>query len=189
LTLLWAGRLERRKALPLALEALAQLEPEINVRLLVAGDGPQRAECTALASRLGVENRIEFLGMLPRQEMPKVFQQADAFLFTSLRDAFGSVILEAAGYGLPIIALDHQGAGQFVPSAAAIKVPVTRPSETVSALANGIRILAGSPELRRRMSAAARAFAETQHWDRRAEQMELWYEKVVHSKSQLLVTS
>jgi hypothetical protein len=69
--------------------------------------------------------------------------------------------------------------GQFVPPAAAFKAPVTTPSETISALASGIRILAGSPDLRRRMSAAAYAFAETQHWHRRAEEMEGWYQKVV----------
>jgi glycosyltransferase involved in cell wall biosynthesis len=155
----------------------------------VAGTGPQKAEWEALASRLGVAQRTQFLGMLPRQEMPKLFQQADAFLFTSLRDAFGSVVLEAAGYGLPILTLDHQGVGQFVPAAAAIKVPVTSPTDTVSALANGIRILAGSPELRRKMSAAAYAFAETQQWPRRAEQMESLYLKAIQHKPEFSYSS
>jgi glycosyltransferase involved in cell wall biosynthesis len=179
LTLVWAGGLEPRKALRLGLEALARVKDEVPARLLVAGSGPQQQELEDLAAHLGLADRVRFLGYLPWLEMTAVFRQADAFLFTSLRDSSGSVVWEAMAHGLPALALDHQGVGTFVPSEASIKVPVTDPEQTVAALAQGIRALARSPQTRRRMGEAALAYAKTQAWDRRAELMSWWYEKTV----------
>jgi glycosyltransferase involved in cell wall biosynthesis len=145
LTLLWAGRLEPRKALPLALDALAGAA-DVPARLLVAGDGPDRAALERAVGRSGLASRVEFLGQVPRLRMAELFREADAFLFTSLRDSSGSVVIEAMAHALPILTLDHQGVGFFVPPEAGIKVPVTRPEETTAGLADGLRRLATSPE-------------------------------------------
>ena len=178
LTVLWAGRLEPRKALPLALEALAQVvDPPIHLE--VAGDGPLRGVWEKLATQLGVEDRVRFLGRLPWAEMPKVFREADSFLFTSLRDSFGSVVFEAMAHALPILTLNHQGVGAFVPHEAGIKVPVTTPAHTVAALAQALRQLAKSPQTRHEMGQAAWAYARSQTWDCRAAQMCQWYEEAL----------
>jgi exopolysaccharide biosynthesis WecB/TagA/CpsF family protein len=182
LTLLWAGRMQPRKALPLALEALAEAS-DVNVRLLVAGDGEMRKAWEYYAKRLRVDHKVEFLGKVPWDEMPSVYQRADALLFTSLRDSFGMQVLEAMGQGLPILALDHQGAGTFVPHAAGIKISVKTPRETVSGVAEGIRRLARNPDERRRMGEAGRAFARTQTWERRAEWMSKLYEEVISAQA------
>ena len=176
LTLLWAGRLEPRKSLPLAIEAMAERRHQ-PVRLIVAGDGPMRASWEGQAKAAGLEDRVQFLGQVPRAKMASVFRDADAFVFTSLRDSFGSVVLEAMAHALPILTLDHQGVGAFVPPAAGIKVPVTTPSETVRALAEGIDRLAQSSADHDAMGQAAWTFAREQTWSRRAEQMCEWYEQ------------
>ena len=59
-------------------------------------------------------------------------------LFTSLRDSFGSQVLEAMAMGLPIICLDLHGAHDFVPDAASLKVSIGSPGETVHNLAGAI---------------------------------------------------
>jgi glycosyltransferase involved in cell wall biosynthesis len=174
--LLWAGRLEPIKALPLALEALARTR-NLPVQLLVAGEGPRRQTWERLAVRLGLQERVMFLGTVPWERMPELYSQADVLLFTSLRDTFGTVVFEAMAHALPILALAHQGVELFVPPTAGIKVPVTTPAETVEALADGIRHLVHHPERRLRMGEAAWAYAKTQTWDRRAETMSAWYEE------------
>ena len=180
LTLLWAGRMEPRKALPLALEAFEQNQ-DLNAKLLIAGDGEMRTQWEQYTQRLHLTNKVEFLGQVPWNEMPRLYEKADAFLFTSLRDSFGMQVLEAMGHGLPILTLDHQGVGTFVPLEAGIKVPVTSPRETVAGLAEGIRRLALFPEERLKMGAAAKAYAATETWEKRAERLSNMYEEVALS--------
>src|SRR6266550_4751095 len=181
LTLLWAGRMQPRKALPLALEALEQTK-DIRVKLLIAGDGEMRGSWEQCAKRLSLGGRVEFLGRLPWEEMPRLYRCADAFVFTSLQDSFGTQVLEAMGHGLPILTLDHQGVGTFVPPEAGIKVPVTNPHETVTGIVSAIRELALHPQIRRSLGDAGRAFAETQTWERRAERMSKLYEEVLSAR-------
>ena len=183
LRLLWAGRFEARKALPLALRALAQVR--VPVELWVAGDGLLAREWREEAQRLGLGERVRFLGRLPWSEMKEIFEKAHAFLFTSLRDSFGSVVLEAMAYGLPVVALDHQGVGTFLPPEAAIKVPVREPRDTIGGLAEAIERLAEDEGLRLSMSQAAWRFAQEERWDRRAERMLSLYEEVLDAHRHL----
>jgi len=125
---------------------------------------------------------VQFLGHVPWLDMPSLFQSADAFLFTSLRDSSGSVVLEAMAQALPVITLNHQGVGALVPEEAGIKVPVTTPAATVEALAEAIRRLAISPEMRQRMGEVGWRYARTQTWERRAEEMNNLYEECVNSR-------
>jgi glycosyltransferase involved in cell wall biosynthesis len=182
-TLLWVGQLEPRKCLPLALQAISQTA-DLPMSLLVAGQGSMRQEWERLANRLGLRQRVRFLGQVPYVQMSQLYRSADAFIFTSLRDAFGSQVLEAMAAGLPIITLDHQGVGAFVPSEAAIKVPVANPTETVSALAGAIKRLARNEETRVRMGAAAWEFAKTQTWSCRAQMMTQLYERVLENRKE-----
>ena len=177
LTLLWAGRMQPRKALPLALEALAAAG-DMNVRLWIAGDGEMRGSWEEFAKALHLQSSVEFLGRVPWDAMSSLYQNADAFLFTSLRDSFGTQVLEAMGHGLPVLTLDHQGVGTLIPADAAIKIPVTTPRETVTGIAEGIRWLARNPEARERLGEAGRAYAETQTWEKRAEWMSGLYHEV-----------
>jgi N-acetylglucosaminyldiphosphoundecaprenol N-acetyl-beta-D-mannosaminyltransferase len=170
--------MQPRKALPLAMQALAQTN-DFRVKLLIAGDGEMRKSWEQSAKRLNLGSRVEFLGRVPWEEMPRLYQSADAFLFTSLRDSFGTQVLEAMGHGLPVLTLDHQGVGTFVPPEAGIKVPVTSPEQTLAGLVDGIRRLALFPEERMRMGEAAHAYAKTQTWERRAECMSNLYEEVL----------
>ena len=176
----WAGRCEPRKGLPLVLEAMAKV-PDAKIRLTCAGDGPLRQAWTDRARELGLAERVEFLGMVPWTRMSELFLSHDVFLFPSLRDSQGTVILEAMARGLPLIALDHQGVAKVLPDNAGIKVPVTDPAATIDGLAKAMRRLADEPELRRTMGQAASACAAGQTWDKKVVQMNRWYEEVVRA--------
>lgn len=187
LTLLWTGRLLGRKCLPLAIEALAQTR-DLPVRLVVAGKGEMRKRCGSLAHGLALSKRVIFMGEIPYSQMPELYRSSDVFLFTSLRDAFGSQVLEAMASGLPVVTLAHQGVGAFVPPEAGIKVAVSSPRETVHRLASAIRKLVNSEHLRSEMGRAAWEFARTQTWTRRAAVMSLYYEDIVRQgRNELLV--
>lgn len=168
LQLLWAGRLEAFKGLDLALEAL-KLVADLPVQLLVAGEGPMREAWENKVSRLGLDGKVSFLGQMSWHEIKKQYASADAFVFTSLRDSFGSVVLEAMAHGKPILTLNHQGVGCFVPDDAGFKVTVESPQATVRALADGIRQLQANPHLRQQMGRAAHRYALSERQSLRTE--------------------
>jgi glycosyltransferase involved in cell wall biosynthesis len=179
ITLLWAGRLEPQKGLAIALRALAECTYR-EIRFLVAGSGTEQTEMKSLTRSLGLNDRVEFLGRVPHETMTALFQSCDAFVFTSLRDSFGSVVLEALSNGLPVIALNHQGMRAFVPEDASIKVSVESPEQVINDLARAFEAFAATPERRPAMSRAALAFAEEQTWTRRAEMMNKLYAEVMN---------
>jgi glycosyltransferase involved in cell wall biosynthesis len=168
LNLLWAGKLLRWKGLDLALIAMKDLGVKARVHLTVAGDGPLTRDFESTVKRLGLRDIVTFRGRVPWLEMSKEFLRADAFLFTSLRDSFGSVALEATSYGLPIVTLDIGGAGTFLPAGAAIKIKPSSVKGTASALAGAILRLRDDPSLRHGMGLAARRFAESMSWEQHA---------------------
>lgn len=178
LTLLWAGRLEPIKGLVIALRALAKCN-ESQISLLVAGSGSDRARMEDLTQQLGLTRQVEFLGQIPHEDMSTLFQSCDAFLFTSMRESFGSVVLEALVHGLPIVTLNQHGMRAFVPEDAAIKIAVGAPDQIIRDFAIAIETLASNPDRMRKMSRAAYIFANEQRWTLRAERMNTLYHKLV----------
>jgi glycosyltransferase involved in cell wall biosynthesis len=186
LELVWAGRLKGRKALPLALAALACVR-DVPIRLKVAGSGPLRTTYERQVAALGLTDSVQFLGSVPRDQLlSEIFPNSDAFLFTSLQDSFGTVVIEAMAGGLPVIALDHQGVGTMIPEQAAIKVPVKSPASTIRGLADGIRALAASPNLGRQLSHAACSHAANESWRRRAIRMDALYRRCLELRTDVV---
>jgi glycosyltransferase involved in cell wall biosynthesis len=104
---LYAGRLLPWKGIALGLRAIAEL-PEW--RLLICGSGPDEARLKRICARLGVTDRVEFLGWRPRPELLRMMrEEADAFLFPSMHEEGGWVVAEALATGLPAVCLDRGG--------------------------------------------------------------------------------
>jgi glycosyltransferase involved in cell wall biosynthesis len=183
LRLLWSGQFTPRKALGLLLKALARLPSDVTWELRVLGDGPLRRRWQRLAQRLNVANRIQWLGWLPLAEALPNYQWADAFAFTSLRDSSGTVVLEALGFGLPIVCLDHQGMHDIVTGECSLKVPVTTPAQVIDGLRDAIARLARDRDLRARLSAGATARAGEFLWSRNGEQLAGIYRNVLQGSS------
>jgi glycosyltransferase involved in cell wall biosynthesis len=180
LRLLWCGELETRKALPLLLKALARLPADIPFTLRVVGSGPQGKRWQRLARRLNVERHVEWLGLIPHHEALAQFQWADTFVFTSLRDTTGTVVMEAIGAGLPVICLDHHGAHDIVTPACGIRVPVTTPRNVVASLMDAICKLARDPQLRSRQGQAGVERARQYLWSQQGQKMQSIYESVLN---------
>jgi O-antigen/teichoic acid export membrane protein len=103
---LYAGRLIPWKGVSLALEAIARTE---DWTLLICGDGPDERRLRLMASRLRIAERVQFLGWQSRDTVFHLMESADAFLFASLHDDGGWVVVEAMGCGLPVVCLDRGG--------------------------------------------------------------------------------
>jgi glycosyltransferase involved in cell wall biosynthesis len=97
---------------------------DASLKLIVAGDGPIRAELEALARRYGVAGQVRFLGAVAREELPDLYASADAFLMPSTTETQGLVLAEALAAGSYVIAADA-GPNREVLAGAGIIVPPT----------------------------------------------------------------
>jgi glycosyltransferase involved in cell wall biosynthesis len=149
---------------------------------LVAGQGPERAAYEERVRQAGLSEKVQFLGPLPYADMPALFRRSDAFLFTSIRDSLGSVVLEAMAHALPILTLAHQGVGSLVPAEAGIKVPVKTPAQVIDGLAQAMRKVAECAEWRLQMGTAALERVRVEAWPRRVERLVRLYEEVISAR-------
>src|SRR5262245_19789516 len=162
---LWlgAGRMVYYKGFIHAVLALAHVDG----RLVLIGDGPDGPRLQDEARRLGVGDRVDFLGTLPHYlDVVPYYLAADAFWFPSnaRSEAFGLVQVEALASGCPVIntAIPHSGVPWVSPhEQTGLTVPVNDPA----ALAAAARRLLTEPGLRQRLTGAARrrAVAEFDH--------------------------
>ncbi|QEG34830.1 glycosyltransferase family 4 protein [Bythopirellula goksoeyrii] len=185
LRLLWSGGLNFRKALHLVLHALSRLPSESSYELRVVGDGPLRQNLQKLADELGIARNIEWLGRIPHEKALEQYHWADVFVFSSLRDTTGTVMLEAFASGVPVICLDHQGAHDFVTEECGIRIPVTSPQTVIETLTEAVVECARDRDLVRRKSEGALERAKVFLWDRQGERMARIYRQVLekHCKS------
>ncbi len=180
LRMLWSGELQTRKALPVLLRALARVGPQTSWQLEVVGDGPMRARWAAEAERLGLADRVHFLGRLPFEEAVEKMNSAELFCFTSLRDTSGNVVLEALAAGVPVLCFDHQGGGDMVTEYSGIKLPVASPQKSYADWAQAIETLARDHRKLFALSRGATIQARKFLWSRNHDRVNEVYEQLVN---------
>jgi len=149
------GHLIERKGHNFVIEALAE-HPAVT--LLIAGDGPEEAALKALAKRLGVADRVHFLGRRPHDDLPHIYAAADALVLASSREGWANVLLESMACGTPVVATDIWGTGEVV---AAPEAGVLVQERSGKGIAEGLtRLFAQMPD-----RAATRRYAEGFSWD------------------------
>ena len=154
-TLLSVGHLIERKGHDLVVGALPHL-PEC--LLLVVGEGPERGALAELSARLGVADRVRFLGALPHHELPELYGAADALVLASSREGWANVLLEAMACGTPVVASNIWGNPEVVRSSAAGRL---MPERSPAGVAQAVRALFEMLPSR----TATRRYAEEFSWD------------------------
>jgi glycosyltransferase involved in cell wall biosynthesis len=158
-TLVTVANLRPEKAHDVLLRAVAMLAPaRPQLRLLVAGDGPRAADLRALASTLGIADRVDFLGHV--DDVASLLGRAGAFVLASRSEAFPNAAMEAMAAGLPVIASAVGGLLDLVDHGrTGLLVPVDDPG----AFAGAIDQLMADPARAARIGAAARQDVMTRY--------------------------
>jgi glycosyltransferase involved in cell wall biosynthesis len=179
LRLLHVGRGVRTKGLRDTVRALAHLADLPGVTLTSAGEGEEIAAARAEADRLGVADRVTFLGRVPRAEVELLYATHDAFCFPSFREPAGNVLYEAMRHGLPVVTADRGGPAWIVDEACGIRVPVTDPGRFPRDIAAAVRRIALSPDLAHRLGQGAREkVAREGLWSAKAARIVALYEEL-----------
>lgn len=174
----FAGRLVREKGLHVLLEAVAGLEGDW--RLVLAGEGPLRGELEETASRLGVRDRVEFLGSAPSGAMASRYADMDVLALPSLtiprwKEQFGRVLVEAMACRVPVVGSDSGEIPQVIGDAGLVC-----PEGDVAALRNALARLMESPGMRRDLGRLGRERVLARYTQKRiAADTVDFYEKVL----------
>jgi glycosyltransferase involved in cell wall biosynthesis len=113
-----------------------------------------------LIKELGVENSVLLKKWMPRSELLVVMRAADVFLFPSLRDGGGAVVVEAMAAGKPVVCMDLAGPGLHVTANCGIKITPQNPAQTAQGIADALERLYQDRDLLARMGKAARQRVE-----------------------------
>lgn len=179
--ILSVGKLIRLKGFALAIRAFELFSKKYaDAGFEIIGDGPDRIHLESLVRDLELQEKVKLSRWVPHQEVLARMRASDVFLFASLRDGGGTVVVEAMAAGKPVVCLDVAGPGLHVTDECGIKVSAHSPEQAVEDMARALERLYCDPALRHRMGTAARARAEqVYHWDRLGERLLEIYQKCV----------
>jgi len=180
--LLHVGRGIRTKGLRDVIRALAHLQDLPEVTLVSAGDGEDLDACRAEADRLGLIDRVTFLGRVPREDVDRLYAQSDIFTFPSFREPMGGVFFEAMGFGLPVITAARGGPDFIIDDTCGIRVPVTTPDQFAIDIADAVRQLTTDPERRHALGRGAQTrLATFGDWSEKALALVALYKDVLRT--------
>ena len=180
-----AGSLIRVKGFSLAIRGFlifAAEHPESE--LSIVGSGPEDSHLKAIIKEFKAGDRVHMIPAVPRNELLKMMGDCDVFLFPSLRDGGGAVVVEAMSAGTPVICLDCGGPAMHIDSKVGIKIKPVSSQKAVGDIASALERLYSEPELRKSLGEAAREHVTREyHWDRLGERLMEIYEPLLSASS------
>lgn len=171
---LHVGRLAAEKGVDCILQAYGRARAQVpagTMHLVIAGAGPKESELRAKAPE-----GVTFLGTLDRDTvLPRLYASCDAFVFSSLTETLGLVILEAMASGLPVIATPAGGVADHL--IAGVN-GITYPPRDVDSLTRAMVAIARDPGRRKHLGTVARATAEGLSWEAELDRLDAIYREV-----------
>jgi len=155
--ILYFGRLSAEKGVG---DLLRAMQPLPNVRLQIAGDGPQREELQLMSRRLNLQN-VEFMGHVSGERLENLIAESRFTVLPSRAyETLGKSILESFAWGRPVVASDLGSRRELVAEG---ETGVLYGAGNVSQLSAAISFLSERPQIVRRMGAAAREYVRVNH--------------------------
>ncbi len=158
--LLFVGRLAEKKGVSYLIAAMKDVIKAFpNCKLVVVGEGPEKAALVQQSQQLGLSENVVFVGSIPNSGLPPFYRAADVFVLPSIIDGrgdtegLGVVLLEAIAAGTPVVASDVGGIPDIVVHN---RTGLLVGQKSPEALAAAIVSLLRNSQLRKKLSAAAR---------------------------------
>jgi glycosyltransferase involved in cell wall biosynthesis len=172
-TALFVGRLDEEKRLDQLVRALPYLLNDTDAQVAIVGKGNQRTELERLAKRIGVGDRVFFLGYVPDENMPQAFAAADVFAMPGVAELQSIATLEAMASGLPVVAANAMALPHLVDGNGYLFEP-----GDVLGLAGHLSKILTDEDLRTRLGKASRDLALTHDHQSSLARFEQIYDEV-----------
>jgi glycosyltransferase involved in cell wall biosynthesis len=172
LQIMWVGKFDFRKQLPLALAVIAKAKNK-NLKLNVYGSGSPEQIVTIKekAKSLRIVNQVIWHGTQSNEITLQAMRKSHLLFFTSISDDTSTVVLEAISNGLPILCFDTCGFGAVVDNKIGRKIKLSSPKNSIVQFADTINHLDTSRELLKELSLNCKTKQEELSWDNKALQM------------------
>ncbi len=155
---LYIGRLAREKSVDTVVRAFRGISEEVpEAELWLVGDGPAREELESLVAELGLSSWCRFFGFVPRERLKDYVASAQLFLFASVTETQGLMVLEAQSGGVPVVAVRASGVDEAVRHGDG--GVLVEPGDTAALARESVALLLDD-ELRTGYSKRARQWAE-----------------------------
>ncbi len=175
--LTYFGRLGPEKNLVFLLRSFAgAVQAYDHLKLLIIGDGPERENLEDRVKHMGIQERVQFTGFVPYEQLPSHLAVADAFVTASVTEVHPLSVIEAMAAGLPVLGINSPGVGDTVEDG--VTGYLARDEDLAAFTAKMIR-LTTEDDLRRQMGEQAAEAARNYAIDRTARLLEAQYEKVI----------
>jgi glycosyltransferase involved in cell wall biosynthesis len=169
--LIWIGKIQGTKALPIALRALSKVKEKEKFHLTIIGDGPDEKFCKRLVHRLDISNLCTFLGKIPNKDVIEKIKGSDLLFFTSLKEGTATVVIESLSFGIPVLCHDTCGFGDIVSSDNGIKIPLNSYKESVMGFAAKLSEIALDKSVLAKLSKGALKVSKNFNWESNAKKM------------------
>jgi len=169
------------KGFHLSLQAFANVcETLKDVEYLFIGNGAERKRLERRVLKLGIRDRVKFLGKIPRHAVLEQLETCNVLMHPSLHDSGAFVCSEAMAAGLPVVCLDLGGPALQVTSETGFKIPAHSPEQVIADMAMAMHTLAVDTDLRYRMGENGRQrVREHFSWEKKGEFIDQLYRQVV----------
>ncbi|MDR3583564.1 MAG: glycosyltransferase family 4 protein [Candidatus Pacebacteria bacterium] len=176
-SILFVSRLCQRKGAIFLLEAIEELvKSGYKIKSIFVGDGEQKKELQKFAQEHEISDEALFCGKINHDDLPRIYQSADVFVFPSLNEGMSNALLEALASGLPVIVTDVGGTQELIKN----KINgFIVPLRNAKAIATALKELINNSEMRKRMRSENRKKAENMSWENVAREYLNIYKSVI----------
>ncbi len=179
LHVMWVGKFDFRKQLPLALRAIAIANnPNIVLDIYGGGSDEQIASAKSVADSLGITEKLVWHGNQPNDVVMNAMRKAQVFFFTSVSEDTSTVVLEAVSNRLPVLCFDACGMAVVIDDKVGRKVALSNPAQSAADFAKQLNDLEHDRNLLKQLSENCKQRQNELSWEEKAKTMVEWYEKV-----------
>lgn len=176
--MIWIGSIDDRKALIILLEALRNVQSN-KWRLDVVGKGYLEDKMKAIAIKYGINERINWMGSVPRTQVFETMKHSHLHVISSLGEGNPTTLWEAMSLAVPTMTLDHCGMSAVVCERCGIKIPIRSYKQVVNDMASQIENLILNPERVVELSKGVLKCAKKFMWDKRIAIYDEVYDRVI----------
>lgn len=173
----FVGRLVPYKGADMAIEAMEELVREGKMTFDIYGNGPEEARLNQLVQEKGLNGKVIVHGFVPNSQLQSKLVTADLFVFPSVREFGGGVVLEAMALGVVPLIADYAGPAELVTDASGYRVKMGTRSELIANFRTQLNQICAAPEqLTAKRQACLDRIAKYFTWEKKAQQMIQVYE-------------